>query len=174
MRGQSSSAHRAEDPYDGGENYVPVGVDSVEDRNPPDDDPMGESADFGVLKGVKWQIPIFDGKTTSCKRFETEFLTAMRHLRLPSVLSGDKEEVLVADRTISRNRLNANYGNSKVAKHFAVWSLVSSSLKTSVDKRVFFSTKSTVAGWDRVASFHRAETQGAKLLLSKQVLSARL
>ena len=27
---------------------------------------------------------------------------------------------------------------------------------------------------DRVASFHRAETQGAKLLLSRQVLSARL
>ena len=39
---------------------------------------------------------------------------------------------------------------------------------------VFFSTKSPVAGRDRVASFHRAETQGAKLLLSRQVLSARL
>ena len=31
-----------------------------------------------------------------------------------------------------------------------------------------------MAGWDRVASFHRAETQGGKLLLSRQVLSARL
>ena len=46
----------------------------------------------------------------------------MRHLRLDSVLSGDKEEeVPVADRTISRDRLNAHYGNSKVAKHFAVY-----------------------------------------------------
>ena len=88
-----------------------------------------------------------------------EFLMAMRHLRLDSVLSGDKEEVPVADRTISRDRLNAHYGNSKVAKYFAVWSLISSSLKIDADKRVFFSTKSPVASWDRVASFHRAETQ---------------
>ena len=83
-------------------------------------------------------------------------------------------EIPVTDRTISRDRLNAHYGNSKVAKHFAVWSLISSLLKTDADKRVFFSSKSPVAGWDRVASFHRAETQGAKLLLSRQVLGARL
>ena len=145
----------------------------MEDRNHPDDDLMGES-DFGVLKGVKWQSHIFDGTAASWRRFEMEFLVAMRHLRLGSVLSGDKEEVPVADRTISRDRLNAHYGNSKVATHFAVWSLVSSSLKTDTDKRVNFSTKSPVAGWERVASFHRAETQGAKLLLSKKVPSARL
>ena len=135
---------------------------------------MGESVGFGVMKGVKWQILIFGGKTTSWRRFEMEFLMAMRHLRLDSVLSGDKEEVPVADRTISRDRLNAHYGNSKVAKHSAVRSLILSSLKTDADKRVFFSTKSPVAGWDRVASLHHAETQGAKLLLSRKVLSARL
>ena len=39
---------------------------------------------------------------------------------------------------------------------------------------IFFSTKSPVAGWDRVASFYHAETQGAKLLLSRQALSPRL
>ena len=102
----------------------------------------------------------------SLRRFEMEFLMAMQHLHLDSVLSVDKEEIPVADRTISRDRLNAHYGNSKVAKYFAVWSLISSSLKTDADKTVFFSTKSPVAGWDRVASFHRAETQGAKLLLN--------
>ena len=68
----------------------------------------------------------------------------------------------------------AHYGNSNVAKHFIVWSLISSSLKTDADKRVCFSAKSPVASWDRVASFPCAETQGAKLLLSRQVLSARL
>ena len=78
------------------------------------------------------------------------------------------------DSTISHNRLKAHYGNSKVAKHVAVRSLTSSSLNTDADKRVFFSTKSPVAGWDTVASFHRAETQGAKLLLSRQIFSARL
>ena len=83
--GQSSSAHRPEDPYDGGESDVPVGFGSEKDRNYPDDDPMGESADFGVLKGVKWQISILDGKTTSWKRFDMEFLMAMRHLHLDSV-----------------------------------------------------------------------------------------
>ena len=31
-----------------------------------------------------------------------------------------------------------------------------------------------MAGWERVASFHHAETQGAKLLFSRKVLSARL
>ena len=134
---------------------------------------MGES-NFGVLKGVKWQIPIFDGTTTSWRRFEMEFLMAMRHLSLDSVLSGDKEEVPAMDRTISRDCLNAHFGKAKVAKHFAVWSLISSSLKTDADKRVFFSTKSPVAGWERVASFRRAETQGAKLLFSRKVLSARL
>ena len=30
-----------------------------------------------------------------------------------------------------------------------------------------------MADWDRVASFNRAETQGSKLLLGRQVLSAR-
>ena len=90
------------------------------------------------------------------------------------MLAGDKKEIPVADRTISQDRLNAHYGNSKVAKHFAVWSLISSLLKTDADKRVFFSTKSPVAGWVRVASFHRAETQKENLLLSRQVFSARL
>ena len=42
------------------------------------------------------------------------------------------------------------------------------------DKLVFFSTKSPLAGWDRVASFHRAESQGVKLFLGRQVLSACL
>ena len=66
-----------------------------------------------------------------------EFLLAMRHLHLECVLSGDKEEIPVANGTLSRDRLNAHYGNSKVAKHFAGWSLISSSLKTDADKRVF-------------------------------------
>ena len=87
-----------------------------------------------------------------------EFLMPMRHLRLDSVLSGDKEEILVVDRTISRDRLNTHNGNSKVAKHFAVLSRISSLLKTDADKRVCFSTKSPVTGWDRVAYFHHAET----------------
>ena len=141
--GQNSNAHRADGHFDGGEIDVFAGFGSVEDQNHPDEDPMGES-DFGVFKGVKWQIPSFDGKTTSWRRFEMVFLMAMRHLRLDSVLSGDKEEALVADRTISRDRLNAHFGNSKVAKHFAVWSLISSSLKTDADK-LFYSVQSH--GW---------------------------
>ena len=174
--GRSSNARRLEDPFDDRESDVPVGFGSVEDRNHSDDDDLMGESDFGVLKGVKWKIPIFDGTTTSWRRFEMEFIMAMRHLRLDSVLSSDKEEVPVADRTISRDCLNAHFGKSKVAKHFAVWSLISSSLKTQIDadKRVFFSTKSPVAGWERVASFLRAESQGAKLLLSRKVLSARL
>ena len=66
-----------------------------------------------------------------------EFLMAVRDLRLDFVLSGDKEEIPVADRAISRDRLNAHYGDSKVVKHFAVRSLISSSLKTDADKQVF-------------------------------------
>ena len=85
-----------------------------------------------------------------------EFIMVVRHLRLDSVLSGDKEEVPVAERTISRDRLNAYYGNSKIAKRLAVWSLISSSPRTDADKRVFFRRKSPVAGWDMVASFYRA------------------
>ena len=125
---------------DDGESDVPVGFGSVEDRNHPVDDLMGESADFEVFKGVKWQIPIYDGKTTSWRHFEMEFLMAMRPLRLDSVLSGDKEEVPVADRTISRDRSNGHYGSSMEAKYFAVLSLISISLKTDADTRVFFST----------------------------------
>ena len=92
IQGQSSNARRSEDPFDDGESDVPVGFGFVEGRNHPDDDLMGES-DFGVLKGVKWQIHIFDGTAASWRRFEMEFLVAMRHLRLDSVLSGDKEKV---------------------------------------------------------------------------------
>ena len=172
--GRSSNARRSEDPFDDGKEDVPVGFGSGEDRNHSGGDFIGESTDFGVLKGVKWQIPIFGGKATSWRRFEMEFLKAMRHLRLDSVLSVDKEEVPVTDRTISGDCLNTHCGNSKVATDFAVWSLTSSSLETDAEKQVFFSTKSSVASWYRVASFHRAETQGAKLLLSRKVLSARL
>ena len=74
--GQTTNAHRTEDPLDDGESEVPVCLGSAEDRNHPYDDPMGES-DFGVLKGVKWQTPMFDGKTTSWRRFQMEFLMAM-------------------------------------------------------------------------------------------------
>ena len=49
---------------------------------------------------------------------------AMRHLCLDSVLVGKKEEVPVVDRMIYRDRLHAHYGTSKVAKHFAVLSLI--------------------------------------------------
>ena len=77
------------------------------------------------------------------------------------------------DRTISRIRLYAHNGCSNVAKHFAVGSLISSSLKTDADERVFFSTKSPADGWDRVASFNRAETQEGELLLSRQIFGAR-
>ena len=96
---------------------------------------------------------------------------AMRHIRLKSVLAGDREEIPVADRMISRDRLHAYYGNLKVATHFAVWSLISSSVKTDPDKRVFFSTKSPVAGWDRVSSFHRAGTQGRSYSLADRLLA---
>ena len=75
-----------------------------------------------------------------------EFSRAMRHLRLGSVLSGDKEEISVEDRTVSRDRLHVQHGSSKVTKYFAVWSLISSSLKTDADKRVIFSAKSPIAG----------------------------
>ena len=40
-----------------------------------------------------------------------EFIVSMRHLRLDCVLSGDKKKAPAVDRTISRDRLNAHYGN---------------------------------------------------------------
>ena len=169
--GQGSYAHRPEDLFDGGESDVPVVFGFAENQNRPDDDPIGESG-FGVLKGIKWHNRGFDGKTTSWRSFEMEFLMAMRHLRLDSVLSGDMEEIPVADRTISRDRLNAHYGNFEVAKYFAVWSLISSSLMTNADERVISSTKSPLAGWDRVSLLFIVQKpkEGAKLLLSKQLL----
>ena len=88
------------------------------------------------------------------------------------MLAGDKEESPVADRTKSRYRLHARYFNSQVVKHFAVWSLIPSSLKADADKREFLSTKLPVAGWDRVTIFHCPETQ--ELLRRRWVLSARL
>ena len=64
---------------------------------------LDHSGDEG-LNGVKWQIPVFDGETISWRRFEMEFLMAMRHLHLDSELVGDKEEISVVDRTISTLR----------------------------------------------------------------------
>ena len=57
--GQSSNSHRAKNPFDDGESYAPVGFGFAEDRNPPDDDLMGES-DLVVLKGVKWYTTVFN------------------------------------------------------------------------------------------------------------------
>ena len=93
--GRSSNARRSEDPLDDGESDVPVGFGSLEDRNHPDD--LMRKSDFGVLKGVKWEISIFEGTATSWRCFEMEFLMVMRHLRLDSVLSVDKEKVPIAD-----------------------------------------------------------------------------
>ena len=50
-----------------------------------------------------------------------KFLIAMRRVRLDSVLAGDKKDISVTDRTISRDRLHAHHGNSKVAKHFTMY-----------------------------------------------------
>ena len=75
--GRTSNARRSEDPLDDGVSVVPVGFGSLKNPNHPVNDPMGDSADFGMLKGVKWQIPLFDGKTTWWRRFEMEFLMAM-------------------------------------------------------------------------------------------------
>ena len=69
-----------------------------------------------VIQSVKWQIPVFDSKTTTWRRLEMEFLMAIRHLRLDSVLVGDEEEIPAAHRKISGDRLHAHYGSSKVAK----------------------------------------------------------
>ena len=60
--GQSSNSHRAKNPFDDGESDVPVGFGFAEDRNPPDDDPMGES-DLGALKGVKWYTTVFNSRS---------------------------------------------------------------------------------------------------------------
>ena len=57
----------------------------------------------------------------------------MRHLRPDSAIDGETEGVLVVDRTVSRYRLQAHNKKSKVATYFAVWSLISSSLKTDAD-----------------------------------------
>ena len=61
---RSSNAYRADDSFDGGESDVPVGFGSVEHQIHPDDHCVAES-DFGILKGLKCHIPVFDGKTTS-------------------------------------------------------------------------------------------------------------
>ena len=74
-------------------------------------------SNFKPIKGVKWQIPVFDKKTTSWRRFEKELVVAMRHLHLDSVLDGEKDEVPVANRTLSRDRLHAHYSKSKLAKY---------------------------------------------------------
>ena len=50
-----------------------------------------------------------------------KFFIAMRRVRLDSVLAGDKKDISVTDRTISRDRLHAHHGNSKVAKHFTMY-----------------------------------------------------
>ena len=59
---QSSKAYRVEDSFGGGKNDVLVGFGSAEDQIHLDT--AGES-NFEALKGVKWQIPVFDGTTTS-------------------------------------------------------------------------------------------------------------
>ena len=40
------------------------------------------------------------------------FLMAMRHLRLDSVLAGDKKEISVTDGTILRDRLHVHHCSS--------------------------------------------------------------
>ena len=42
---------------------MPVGFDFAKDQFHADD-AVGES-NFGATKEIKWQIPVFDGKTTS-------------------------------------------------------------------------------------------------------------
>ena len=98
----------------------PSPLGSAEDQIHPDEGTVVDSDFAVVVKDVMWQVPVFDGKTTSWKRFEREFTMAIRHLRLDSVLAGNKEEISVADRTISRDCLPAHCGKSKVAKYFAL------------------------------------------------------
>ena len=49
-----------------------------------------------------------------------EFIIAMRHLRLDSVLDSEKEKDPTAEMIVSRDRLHAHCSKSKVGKRFAV------------------------------------------------------
>ena len=90
--GLKNNSYRVEGPFGGEEGDIPVDFGSAENQIYSDDDTLGES-DFGAMKGVKCQIPIFDAQTTSWRRFKMEFIIAMRHFRLvDSVLDGEKEE----------------------------------------------------------------------------------
>ena len=102
MLGLNSNTYRVEDPTRAGDGDFPSDFGSAGNQIHPDD-ALGEF-NFAAMKGVKWQIPAFDGRTMSWRRFEMEFLMAMRHLRLDCVLDGDREEVPFADRALSRDR----------------------------------------------------------------------
>ena len=75
-----------------------------------------------------------------------KFLMVMWHFHLHSVLDDEKEEIYVADRAIFCDRLHAHYNQTRKAKHFAVWSLILSALKTGADKQAFFQYK-VASGW---------------------------
>ena len=90
-------------------------------------------------------------------------------------MRGNREEIPVNDKTIPRERSHAHYGEAQVAKHLAVYITISRVLKSDADKRVLLSTTSPVAGWERIATFHRTKTRGYKLFfLRRWLLSALL
>ena len=53
------------------------------------------------------------------------------------MLAAGKQEIPVADRTISRDRLHADYGELEGSELFALWNLISTSLKTDADNEPF-------------------------------------
>ena len=82
--GLNSNAYGAEDSFGSGEGDAPGGFGFAEDQLHPEENALSDSS-FEAMKGVKWQMSVFDGKTTSWRRFEMKFLLEMRHLLLDSV-----------------------------------------------------------------------------------------
>ena len=119
---------------------------------------------------MKGKIHIFDGKTAPLKHFEMEFLMVMRHFSLDYALDGEKRKILFADKTIGREYLHAHYGQTKIAKHIAVWRLNSSVLKTDADERfLLYEVASTWLENDRLFPSHRdSKSEGAPKLTSSQ------
>ena len=90
------------------------------------------------------------------------------------MLGGNKEEMSFAERMNPCECLYAHYGGVIVAKYFALWSLISSALKSDADKRVcVFSTGSPVAELKTIISFTPSENARGQHIPPEQINSSR-
>lgn len=131
---------------------------------------LAASYDFGFQGGFRPAIPLFGGSDSSFPRFQREFIMFARWEGVDWVFTSAKDsanDVNVGDPEVAVYTLQAQFGEGVVAAHVKAWQLLSTSLKSEMDRNILFRVTSPGAAWRGLIEAHGPTPREKLALLEK-------